>query len=96
MTIYFTVIVDGNECTKDFSKSRTDLERSSLAVEPGGEPLEVRHLPEMVLVQVLPQVCRLHKGLHQVQPLVNLVCLWLHTMTIHLSIFHVCANFPMH
>ncbi len=49
------------------------LESGALAVEPGGEALEVRHLPEVVLVQVLPQVRALHECLYEVQSLVYLV-----------------------
>ncbi len=52
---------------------RMYLESGALAVEPGGEALEVRHFPEVVLVQVLPQVCALHECLYEVQPLVYLV-----------------------
>jgi hypothetical protein len=33
---------------------RKYLKSGALAVEPGGEALEVRHLPQVVLVQVLP------------------------------------------
>ena len=49
------------------------LECGPLALEPGGQPLEVGHLSQVVLVQVLPQVARLNKGLHQVEPLIDLV-----------------------
>ncbi len=62
-------------------------------MKPGGEALEVRHLPEMVLVQVLPQVRALHECLYEVQPLVYLVRLYIGNVIIQYGTWYRARTF---
>jgi hypothetical protein len=72
---------------------RKYLESGALAVKPGGEALEVRHLPEVVLVQVLPQVRALHECLYEVQPLVYPVRLNIRNVIIQCSTWYRARTF---